>query len=175
MIVGSWDRASAIEYLLDIFSNVHRDVHQCKRWLELYRTKIVSSLETAGSAPVSGRRRIGCTCFVPAPWLSVVSCRLSPSSSRNHSRIRRMWQTDSRRLQNHISLSVRSLDNRPASAVPDLSRTGTRAETRRLHYARLWSVAIDIDPGRSCRTASQSRTATVTGVRRFVTAARKRR
>ena len=30
--------------------------------------------------------------------LSVVSSRLSPSSSRNHSRIRRSWQTDSRRL-----------------------------------------------------------------------------
>ena len=40
---------------------------------------------------------------------------------------------DSRRLQNHIPLSVVHLRNRSTLAVPDLSQTGTSAETRRLH------------------------------------------
>jgi hypothetical protein len=59
-----------------------------------------SDVQRLGRSPLQscGRRRIGCTCFVPAPGLSIVSRRLSPSSSRNHSRIRRSWQTDSRRL-----------------------------------------------------------------------------
>ena len=60
-----------------------------------------SDVQRLGWSPLQscGRRRTGCTCFVPAPGLSVVSGRLSPSSSRNHSRTRRWWQTDSRRLQ----------------------------------------------------------------------------
>jgi Domain of unknown function (DUF3471)/WD40-like Beta Propeller Repeat len=36
-----------------------------------------------------------CTCFVPAPWLSVVSRAFGASSSRNHLRIRGSRQTDS--------------------------------------------------------------------------------
>jgi putative addiction module component (TIGR02574 family) len=74
----------------------------------------------------SGRRRTGCTHFVPALGLSVVSRRLSASSSRNHSRIRRSWQTDARRLHEsaweQIQLSLGAIESGQGAVIDEYTR-----------------------------------------------------
>jgi hypothetical protein len=98
--------------------------------------------------------RIRCTCFVSASGLSIVSGRLSPSRSRNHSRIRRSWRTDSRRLLFSQVLNRTRFVFPPASAGTGARRRRPREDSKgprwpvssRCQLGRELTVPASVEP-----------------------------